>query len=366
MKILHLIPTLSGGGAERQLIYLSSELVNMGHQVHVCFLDKGNIDTRDSYLNKIVFHQIKAKSNYDFTIIWQLIKIIRNVKPDIIQTWILQMDILGSIAARIFKIPVLLREPSSSLFYDDSWKNKLRLIIGKNISKIIISNSIGGDLYWKNNVPNSNRYIIRNGLPIEDIEAIVSYCPNYFSSENPIILYVGRLTKSKNIEILIKSFAKVKEIKKVDFIICGDGEQREMLEHLALALNVNQNIHFAGYLLPKEIYGLMKNADAFVSLSDYEGNPNSVLEAMLCECPLVVSDIEAHREILDERSALFVKKNDVKQISEAILECLDNIEHSKSRAEKAKETIKDWSFNKMSKEYENVYKSIVKSQIIGN
>ena len=70
MKILHLIPTLSGGGAERQLNYLVNELVNMGHEVHICYLNEG-IDKPN--FDNITLHHIKAKSNYNPFILLQLI-----------------------------------------------------------------------------------------------------------------------------------------------------------------------------------------------------------------------------------------------------------------------------------------------------
>jgi glycosyltransferase involved in cell wall biosynthesis len=58
------------------------------------------------------------------------------------------------------------------------------------------------------------------------------------------------------------------------------------------------------------LWDLMSCADAFVSLSRFEGCPNAVLEAMACGCPVVVSDIPAHREMLDESSARFADPDD--------------------------------------------------------
>ncbi len=63
-----------------------------------------------------------------------------------------------------------------------------------------------------------------------------------------------------------------------------------------------------GRWMAASVWALMKKASVFVSLSAYEGCPNTVMEAMACGCPIIVSDIPEHREILDEQSALFVTR----------------------------------------------------------
>ena len=95
IRILHLIHSLSGGGAERQFSYLAPELARMGHNVHVAYSNEG---PEKPELPGVVLHRLKSLSNYDPYLLWQLIRLIRHIKPDIIQTWIPQMDILGGIA----------------------------------------------------------------------------------------------------------------------------------------------------------------------------------------------------------------------------------------------------------------------------
>ena len=114
MRILHLIPNLSGGGAERQLSYLAPELARMGHDVHIAY----SLECiQKPELPGVVLHRLKAQSNYDPYLLWQLVRLIRRIKPDIIHTWILQMDILGGMAARLNGIPWIFREPSSAMAY---------------------------------------------------------------------------------------------------------------------------------------------------------------------------------------------------------------------------------------------------------
>src|SRR5208283_2540348 len=105
------------------------------------------------------------------------------------------------------------------------------------------------------------------------------------------------------------------------------------------------------------IWAIMKKASVFVSLSTSEGCPNAVMEAMVCGCPLVISDIPAHRELLDESCALFVNPSDVRQTADAIIQIFDDSEAAKKRALIAKQKTIDWSITEMARNYENVYKN---------
>ena len=356
MIILHLIPTLSGGGAERQLCYLASKLEDLGNEIHICYLNEG---IEKPNLKGIILHPIKTRSNYSPYILWQLILIVRKTKPDIIHTWITQMDILGGILAFFFKIPTVIREPTSSLYYTNNWKNKLRISLGAK-AKIIVSNSLGGDEYWKQRLPSSKRAIVRNGLPIEMIEKIGASLPIGLSNlTDPFVLYVGRLIESKSLNILLSAVALVKKKQDIKLVLCGVGNQKDELQELAERLNIVKDIYFAGYLMSEEIFALMKKASVFISLSDYEGCPNTVIEAMACGCPIIVSKIAAHLEILDDTTALFVENKDVNRIAEAMEDIFNNQEEANKRVNIAKNRTKEWSISEMAKKYESIYRSIL-------
>ena len=356
MRILHILPHLSKGGAERQFGYLAPELVRMGHEVHVAYLAEG---PGRPELPGVVLHQLKSRSNYSPFLLWQLIGLIRRIKPDIVHTWILQMDILGGLAAKLSGVPWVLREPSSAQAYPPTWKNRLRVLVGSG-ANAVVSNSAGGDKYWKKHLPSNRRYIVSNALPLYEIDkTIAALPPGFYKPEAPIVLYVGRLASdvsaTKNLEFFLKALACVRQQQNVLGVLCGEGPQRAELEKLRHKLGLDANVYFTGHLQCPQVWALMKRASVFVSLSAYEGCPNAVMEAMACGCPLVLSDIPPHREILSENCALFVKQSDIQQATDAIIQALRDTDASKDHALAAKQKSQEWSITEMAKNYETVY-----------
>ena len=364
MRILHLLPHLSGGGAERQFSYLATELAHMGHKVNVGYLSNG--PSRPE-LTGVTMHQLASINNYDPYLIWQLVRLIQRVKPDIVHTWILLMDILGGMAARLNGLPWIFREPNSSRAYSHTWKQRLRIWVGSGASAIV-SNSRGGDEYWKFKLPYSCRYVVPNGLPVHEIDKIVAALPPGLAKpESPIVLYVGRLIAHKNLKVLLEVLACVRKQQKMVGILCGDGPQRSELEAIRYKLGLDADVHFTGYLPAASVWALMKKASLFVSLSAYEGCPNTVMEAIACGRPVVLSDINAHREILDENSALFVDPSNFHQTVDTITRVLKNPANTNKRALIAKRKAQQWSIPKMARSYERVYMQIIAhhSQIVG-
>jgi Glycosyltransferase len=356
MKILHLIPALSGGGAERQLNYLAPELTRMGHDVYIAYSHEG---PQKSQLPGVLLYRIKGFSSYDPCLVWQLVSLIRRIRPTIIHTWILQMDILGGIAAKFNAIPWIFREPSSAMAYPSNWKYRLRARLGSS-ARAVISNSQGGDEYWKKYLPDERRYLILNGLPVQEIDSIPAALPAGLApSDSPILLYVGRLssdiTANKNLRAFLEVLACVRQKQKVVGILCGEGPQRDELKTLSRDLGLEADLHFTGYLPAVSVWALMKKAAVFVSLSAYEGCPNAVMEAMVCGCPLVLSDIPAHRALLGSDSALFVDPLKIQQTAETIIQVLRNAEAAKVRTLTSKQKTREWSIAGMARNWERVY-----------
>jgi glycosyltransferase involved in cell wall biosynthesis len=99
----------------------------------------------------------------------------------------------------------------------------------------------------------------------------------------------------------------------------------------------------------------MKGATVFVLPSTFEGCPNVVLEAMACGVPLVVSDIPAHRALVDEASASLFDPASSAALASAIEAILDAPATAGTRAEVAKRRIEGWMPDTSARRYSDLY-----------
>lgn len=359
MIVLHLIPDMVKGGAERQLVYLATHCAQTGREVHVAYL--AGTPVPDGIVEAGVhLHPILHTSNYDPMLLPRLVRLVRRLKPDIVHTWLLQMDILGGLAALLTNTPWLLREPVSGSHWAGGAKTRLRRWMGGR-ADAIVSNSAGGDAYWADVDPAVQRFIIGNVVPFAQILASPKVPAKSFGFPDgrPIIMSAGRLDEQKNFEIVIRGLAKVIGRIGAGVVIFGEGALRGHLETVIRDCGMEGRILLPGSV--PSIWGALKSARMFASLSRYEGHPNVVLEAMACGCPLVVSDIPSHREFLDDTTAIFVERyEDPDTLAEAVLQTFADPEAASARSRAAQARLDHgYSVATISAKYEAAYEAVV-------
>lgn len=120
-------------------------------------------------------------------------------------------------------------------------------------------------------------------------------CTGWFNSQRghgrAILIYVGSISKRKNIAALIQ---RMIEAPQVSLVVCGDGPLRPALEE-SLPLEARSRLLFLGHVDAPEI--LMPHCDALVLPSKAEGLPLVIIEAARCGIPSLMSNIAVHREL---------------------------------------------------------------------
>lgn len=141
------------------------------------------------------------------------------------------------------------------------------------------------------------------------------------------ILYVGRLVKDKQVNVLLDAFALVLAQKPdIQFVIVGDGIERQNLEAQAQDLGIAHNVTFTGRVARDEdIYSYMKRARVFASASVREGFGIVTIEAIACGTPVVVSNSEANaaKDLVDDGMTGSVVAAEPKAFAQACLHWLD-------------------------------------------
>jgi len=137
-----------------------------------------------------------------------------------------------------------------------------------------------------------------------------------------VLLFVGRLTEVKQPLLLINLIKNILgRDDSVILLMCGSGNLRNELQS---SINYS-NIHLLGKIPRSSIWNFYCAADAYISLSCYEGNPVSVLEAASAGLPLVLSDIPAHRWLFESSFGKGILINSKNPSANEVMRFLDKI-----------------------------------------
>ena len=361
MRVLNCIPTLESGGAERQVCYLARALSSRGVDVHVALLRGGaNWDrARDSGAS---VHVLPHRGHHDPALLLALLRLMGRLRPDVVQTWLPQMDVLAGVAAVLRGVPLVLSERSSAPAYRPTWKNRLRRRLGARAAGIV-ANSEGGARYWEGIAPAVRITVIRNVVPVEEIRgtAPAGRAALGLDEGAELVLYVGRYSYEKNMPTLLEALGRVVAARpRAVALLHGDGPEKDAVAALAALAGTGGRIR-VGDLAP-DAWALMRAAQVFVSVSDFEGSPNAVLEAAGSGCPLVLSDIPSHRELFDEGSAWLVPPRSAEAIAAAVEAVLSDPGRARRMAEAAARVVMGATDAAISDQYLRVYSQVAGSR----
>jgi glycosyltransferase involved in cell wall biosynthesis len=168
-----------------------------------------------------------------------------------------------------------------------------------------------------------------------------------------ILLYIGTLAKVRNLSVLLKAFARVKErSQNVKFMIVGDGSDKDNLEELAKKLGIQNDIVFTGWIHHHELPDYISASDICLSpippLSFYEvSSPTKMFEYMAMAKPVIANEeIAEHKEVLNKSGAGILVPFTPEGFASAIIELLDRFSEAIEMGERGR----DWVLKNVSHE----------------
>jgi glycosyltransferase involved in cell wall biosynthesis len=328
-KVLFLMPTLAGGGAERVIVTLLRHLDRSRFEPHLAL-----VEAVGSYLKEVSadvpVHDLKAQRvRYAFP---GMVRLVRKLRPQVVHSAMLELNI-ASILCRPFLPPrtrVLIREDISTSAQNFQLGRNLRVwsflyrLYGKADKVICVADYVLNDLAENYGVPRSKMVRIYNPVDVSETRTLADAIENPYSGDGPHLVAAGRLSKQKGFDILLEAMALVRNsLPNSQLTILGEGDLRSELLAQRERLSLNEAVHLPGF--QSNPFPYFKHADLFVLPSRFEGLPLVVLEALAVGTPVVASDCPgALREILgDCPRAWLVPPSDPKALAEGIVSAVN-------------------------------------------
>ncbi len=367
MKILQLVTKRQYRGAEVFAANLSKELISLGHEIIFAGL----------YLNESEVLEVKNAKNMDLSdkksgsfshqLIKNIIKIIKNDKPDIIQCN--GSDTLKYMVAASFfidKVPITYRNISTiSKWIDTSVKLYFYKVLFKKVDHVtsVGSESIK-DLINTLDYPLNQTSVIR-GISIKSFSlGALTYLRAElgFSPNEKIVMHVGNFSPEKNHDFLLDIFSDIKEdYSQIKLVCIGEGETFQDIKEKIKRKNLEETVFMLGFR--KDIPELLAEADCFVLASKIEGVPGVILEAASQKVPSIATNVGGVSEvIIDGETGFIVDNFNKSDFKMRLISLIFDTELNKQMGENAYRLVKrDFNPIQNARKFEALYSQLIRN-----
>lgn len=251
--------------------------------------------------------------------------------------------------------------PQNSLHYMSTYsKHALFRVCLKYYNKICcISNNTKKDFIKYLRISEDKTVVIYGGVDptfkvVHDQESLSQFTEKY-GINYPFILYVGQITRIKNVPRLIKALQILLNQYNIKhkLVLIGSPVDINILD-LIRKNNLQKNIILLSNIPDEDLVYFYNLADVFIFPSLYEGFGLPVLEAMACGCPVITSNTSSLPEVVGD-VAIKVNPTSVDEIVDAILSLVEDIGMQKRMIEKGFEQVKKFSWERTAKQYIKVF-----------
>ena len=321
MRILYLITRSDLGGAQVHLLDLLRRLpttirpvVGVGQDGYFAE-EVRNLEIPCRVVPQLVQPMAPVS---DLRALLGLVKLVREVKPDLVHAHTSKAGILGRLAARMAGVPSVFTAHTWCFVDGTSWKWKVAGVPSERLaahccSAIINVSQANRNLALRYRIPDPQRQlVIHNGI------ADTPHRAEPDQGGIPTVVMVARFCAQKDQSLLLRAVSAIRTLARVVFV--GNGPTRLALEGEAAGLGLRDRVEFLGER--QDVPEILAAAHVFALPTNWEGFPLSILEAMRGGLPVVASDVGGVSEgILDGTTGFLVPRGDVTAFRDR-LDCL--------------------------------------------
>ncbi|MBD3249390.1 glycosyltransferase [Candidatus Woesearchaeota archaeon] len=335
-NILAIIPSSTGGGAERlvldQIRYNNKEKFDYD----VAALRKGNIE--DEFSKHEEYKNLGQDSRFSLSSFRRLRKIVKEHKIDILHSHLIEADFYAWLLSMTMpKVRWISTRHAKDPFRKSIFWGLFNRLMAVRSSKIIaVSESVGKFIKRYEFIPDKKIEVVHNGIDTERFKKTNQSLRDEFgfSKEDIIIGIVGRVEEGKGHKVLLDAVAEMEE--KIKALIVGTGQLEENIKRYVEEKGLGKRVIFAGFR--NDIQKMFNTFDIFCLPSESEGLPLVVVEAMSCELPVICSDIDSHKNIIEDgKDGLLFKVGDEEQLKLAIRKLVSEKDVMKNMGKNARD-----------------------------
>ncbi|MGC8947524.1 MAG: glycosyltransferase [Anaerolineae bacterium] len=331
IKILFVIPSLGGGGAERACVNLLRHLDRSRFGLSLALFRKEGTYLGDVPADVTVY-DFGSPGGRDLRLVWHLAQLLRHLQPDIVFSVLRYTNVLSLLAAHTAqsRVRIVINEQNrlrdEFALYGWGWLKErvVRWLYPQASAITAISQGIKQELVQDFHLPDSKIWVIHNPVDLKVIRSMGNESVDHpwFDGSVPIVLAAGRLHPQKGFDYLIRAFRHVQAAMPARLVILGEGPSRRSLERLVVELDLADRVALPGF--QRNPFRFIARASVFVLSSLYEGFGNVIVEAMALGVPVVATRCPSGPDeiIEDGVNGLLVPVADEIALAEAILRML--------------------------------------------
>jgi glycosyltransferase involved in cell wall biosynthesis len=369
MKVLHLINTLSTGGAEMHLLTLCRYLKRQNVEIVVACLREHVKDSRslrrDFEGEDIRVINLRADSRYDSLFLGRIARLLRAERPDILHTHLPRADVAGAFA-RVFH-PGLVWVCSVHAIYSEDWSGRWSLPLFNLLWRradvmLCISHAVRDWLVGRGMPPDKARVIHYGIEPAKFSESRVNLREQWGLNDNVVVGSLGRLEPRKGHDLLIQAMPELcMRVPSARLLIAGHDPwgYGKSLQQRIDGLGLKEKVRLVGF--QKDVPSFLSALDAFAFASSSEGFGQVVIEAMAAGRPVVAWKIPPLTEIVvDSVTGLLVETKTPDEIGRAISWMLANPKEAARMGKRGQERVCNHFFaQRMSIETLSLYRELL-------
>mgnify|MGYP001109534124 CR=1 FL=1 len=283
-----------------------------------------------------------------------IFKYLKRRKRDYNIIQLLSCPILGSRIVDELRIPVVTRFPGPPSVKDKREILKCSAVVANGDAFLRIRDTITPDVIE-----------ITPGIDSEKFKPVNSRIreKHNISSNDKVVLYVGRFDPVKNLSFLVTAVAEIINCDgSIKLMMVGEGPLYGQVVRLVNKLGIKDRVIFTGRIPNADLPQYYCAANVFVITSHYDNFPNTVLEAMACELPVIGTRVGGiPQQIKDGVNGFLIENNNLGEFKDTVLKLVNNKSLCKEIGERNREVVKgkyNWPIS--ARKFLEVYEQILK------